>query len=78
MTPVPQASLSEMGTALAAALGADAVITAAADLGEYTADTDCPAQAAKAAGAPISCPDVVVGPRTEKDVATVNPGKLGL
>jgi alkyldihydroxyacetonephosphate synthase len=71
MTPVPQAALSEAETALAAALGADAVITAAADLGEYTADTYWPALAAKAAGEPIARPDVVVRPRTEEDVATV-------
>ena len=71
MTPVPQAALSGAETALAAALGADAVITAAADLDEYTAATYWPALAAKAAGEPIPRPDVVVRPRTEEDVATV-------
>ncbi len=71
MTSVPQAALSEAETALAAALGAEAVITATAELDEYTADTYWPALAAKAAGEPIARPDVVVRPRTEEDVATV-------
>jgi alkyldihydroxyacetonephosphate synthase len=56
-------------SALAAALPADAVITAAAALDAYTADTYWPALAAKAAGEPIGRPDVVVRPRTEEDVA---------
>jgi alkyldihydroxyacetonephosphate synthase len=56
-------------SALAAALPADAVITAAAELDGYTADTYWPALAAKAAGEPIGRPDVVVRPRTEEDVA---------
>src|ERR687894_217609 len=71
MTTVPHGALSEAETELAAALGADAVITTAADLDDYTADTYWPALAAKAAGAPIARPDVVVRPRTEEDVATV-------
>src|SRR5919106_596742 len=71
MTTTPQAALSEAESALAAALGGDAVITAPSDLDAYTADTYWPALAAKAAGAPMARPDVVVRPRTEEDVATV-------
>jgi alkyldihydroxyacetonephosphate synthase len=71
MTTTPQAALSGAASALAGALGADAVITAPAELDGYTADTYWPALAAKAAGAPIARPDVVVRPRTEEDVATV-------
>src|SRR5918999_1061667 len=70
MTTSPQAALSGVGSALTAALGSDAVITAAAALDAYTADTYWPAPAAKAAGAPLGGPDVVVRPRTEEDVAT--------
>jgi alkyldihydroxyacetonephosphate synthase len=69
MTVGPQAALTEAEPALAAALGADAVITAADELGGYTADTYWPALHAKAAGAPIARPDLVVRPRTEEDVA---------
>ena len=59
---------------------------AAADGGESTADAYEPAPAAKAAGAPIAQPDVVVRPRTAKDVAAApalgplavtHPGTLG-
>jgi alkyldihydroxyacetonephosphate synthase len=70
LTASPQAALTEAESALSAVLGADAVITAPADLDAYTADTYWPALAAKAAGAPIARPDVVVRPRTEEDVAT--------
>jgi alkyldihydroxyacetonephosphate synthase len=71
MTTTPQAALSGLEPALAAALGGNAVITAGERLDEYTADTYWPALAAKAAGAPMARPDVVVRPRTEEDVATV-------
>jgi alkyldihydroxyacetonephosphate synthase len=71
MTTTPRAAVSEAESALAAALGADAVVTAPAELDIYTADTYWPALAAKAAGAPIARPDVVVRPRTEEDVPTV-------
>jgi alkyldihydroxyacetonephosphate synthase len=71
VTATPQAALTEAEGALSAALGAEAVITTPADLDAYTADTYWPALAAKAAGAPIARPDVVVRPRTEEDVATV-------
>jgi alkyldihydroxyacetonephosphate synthase len=71
MTATPQAALSDAASALTAALGAAAVITAPADLDAYTADTYWPALAAKAAGAPIARPDVVIRPRTEEDVAEV-------
>src|ERR687895_41026 len=69
MTTSPQAAPSGVESALSAALGTDAVITAAGELDSYTADTYWPALAAKAAGAPIARPDVVVRPRTEEDVA---------
>jgi alkyldihydroxyacetonephosphate synthase len=70
LTVSPQAAaLTDAEAALSAALGADAVITAQAELDAYTADTYWPALAAKAAGAPIARPDVVVRPRTEEDVA---------
>jgi alkyldihydroxyacetonephosphate synthase len=71
MTATPQTALSDAASALTAALGAAAVITAPADLDAYTADTYWPALAAKAAGAPIARPDVVIRPRTEEDVAEV-------
>jgi alkyldihydroxyacetonephosphate synthase len=58
------------GSTLSAAIGTDAVITAAGELDAYTADTYWPALAAKAAGTPLARPDVVVRPRTEEDVAT--------
>jgi alkyldihydroxyacetonephosphate synthase len=60
-----------VASVLADVLGGDAVITAPAALEDYTADTYWPALAAKAAGAPIARPDVVVRPRTEEDVAQV-------
>ena len=70
LTTISQGALADAESALLSALG-DAVHTAAADLDAYTADTYWPALAAKAAGAPIARPDVVVRPRTEEDVATV-------
>jgi alkyldihydroxyacetonephosphate synthase len=69
MTVSPQAAISDAASALAAALGADAVITAPGQLNDYTADTYWPALAAKAAGEPLARPDVVVRPRTEEGVA---------
>jgi alkyldihydroxyacetonephosphate synthase len=69
MSTIPDGALSEAEAALSAALGG-AVITAPAELDLYTADTYWPALAAKAAGAPLARPDVVVRPRTEEDVAT--------
>src|ERR687896_906019 len=71
MTTSPQAAPSSVQSALSAALGTDAVITAAGELDAYTADTYWPALAAKAAGTPLARPDVVVRPRTEEEVATV-------
>jgi alkyldihydroxyacetonephosphate synthase len=70
LTTISRGALADAESALSSALG-DAVITAAADLDAYTADTYWPALHAKAAGAPIARPDVVVRPRTEEDVATV-------
>jgi alkyldihydroxyacetonephosphate synthase len=70
VTASPQAALTEAESSLSAALGADAVITTPDELDAYTADTYWPALAAKAAGAPIARPDVVVRPRTEEGVAT--------
>src|SRR5918999_2538154 len=69
MTTSPQAAPSSVQSALSAALGTDAVITAAGELDSYTADTYWPALAAKAAGTPLARPDIVVRPRTEEDVA---------
>ncbi|MGH2947309.1 MAG: FAD-binding oxidoreductase [Solirubrobacteraceae bacterium] len=63
--------MKHLEPALQTALGADGVITAPEALDAYTADAYWPALAAKAAGAPIARPDVVVRPRTEEDVATV-------
>src|ERR687895_2129227 len=71
MTTSPQAAPSGVESALSAALGTDAVITASGELDAYTADTYWPALAAKAAGTPLARPDVVVRPRTEEEVATV-------
>jgi alkyldihydroxyacetonephosphate synthase len=70
MTTSPQAAPSGLESALSAALGMEAVITAAGELDAYTADTYWPALAAKAAGTPLARPDVLVRPRTEEDVAT--------
>jgi alkyldihydroxyacetonephosphate synthase len=70
MTTISQGALADAEAALAAALGDAAVITAAADIEAYAADTYWPALYAKAAGAPLARPDVVVRPRTEEDVAT--------
>src|ERR671918_3046802 len=71
MTTTPRAGLGGAEASLSSALGAGAVITAPDELSEYAADTYWPALAAKAAGAPMARPDVVVRPRTEEDVATV-------
>ena len=71
MTTISQGALADAEAALSAALGEGAVITAAAELDAYTADTYWPALHAKAAGTPLARPDVVVRPRTEEDVATV-------
>src|ERR1044072_2774282 len=70
VTTISEGALAEAEAALASALGDGAVITAAAELDAYTADTYWPALHAKAAGAPLARPDVVVRPRTEEDVAT--------
>src|SRR5918999_3359606 len=70
LTTISRGALADAESALSSALG-DAVITAAPELDAYTADTYWPALHAKAAGAPIARPDVVVRPRTEEDVATV-------
>jgi len=70
LTTISRAGLADAETALTSALG-DAVHTSPEELDAYTADTYWPALAAKAAGAPIARPDVVVRPRTEEDVATV-------
>jgi alkyldihydroxyacetonephosphate synthase len=70
LTTISRGALADADSALSSALG-DAVITAGPDLDAYTADTYWPALHAKAAGAPIARPDVVVRPRTEEDVATV-------
>jgi alkyldihydroxyacetonephosphate synthase len=70
MTTISQGALADVEAALAAALADGAVITAAAELDAYTADTYWPALHAKAAGTPLARPDVVVRPRTEEDVAT--------
>src|ERR1700754_2105067 len=69
MTTISQGALADAEAALSAALGEGAVITAAAELDAYTADTYWPALHAKAAGTPLARPDVVVRPRTEEDVA---------
>jgi alkyldihydroxyacetonephosphate synthase len=61
--------LVELAPALAAVLGADSVHTADAQLDAYTADTYWPAISARANGAPLGRPDVVVMPRSEDDVA---------
>src|SRR3954468_20229723 len=71
MTTISQGALADVEAALSSALTGGAVITAPADLDAYTADTYWPALHAKAAGAPLARPDVVVRPRTEEDVATV-------
>src|SRR3954447_3744625 len=71
MTTISQGALADVEAALLSALGDGAVITAPADLGAYTADTYWPALYARAAGAPLARPDVVVRPRTEEDVAQV-------
>jgi alkyldihydroxyacetonephosphate synthase len=71
MTTISQGALADAESALASALGEGAVITAPEALDKYTADTYWPALHAKAAGAPLARPDVVVRPRTEEDVATV-------
>jgi alkyldihydroxyacetonephosphate synthase len=71
MTTISQGALADAEAALASALGEGAVITAPGELDAYTADTYWPALHAKAAGAPLAQPDVVVRPRTEEDVATV-------
>src|SRR3954449_3410417 len=63
--------LVELEPALAAAVGPGNVHTADAQLDGYTADTDWPAIAARAAGTPLGRPDVVVVPRSEEDVAAV-------
>jgi alkyldihydroxyacetonephosphate synthase len=69
LTTISRGAVADAEGALSSALGA-AVITAPSDLAAYTADTYWPALHAKAAGAPIARPDVVVRPRTEEDVAT--------
>src|SRR4051794_24791658 len=61
----------ELAPALAAVIGADAVHVGDTQLDAYTADTYWPAIAARAAGAPLGRPDVVVVPRSEEDVAAV-------
>jgi alkyldihydroxyacetonephosphate synthase len=61
----------ELAGALAAVLGADAVLTEPAQLDGYTADTYWPALHARAAGTPLGRPDVVAVPRTEDDVAAI-------
>ena len=71
VTSISQGARGETEVALTSALGDDAVVTAPGDLDAYTADTYWPALHAKAAGAPLARPDVVVRPRTEEDVATV-------
>src|SRR5690349_6453896 len=63
--------LAELAPVLTAVLGEDAVLAEDAQLDAYTADTYWPAIHAKAAGLPLSRPDVVVVPRREEDVATV-------
>ncbi len=63
--------LVELAPALAAILGADAVLTEDAQLDAYTADTYWPAIHARAAGAPLGRPDVVAVPRREEDVASI-------
>jgi alkyldihydroxyacetonephosphate synthase len=71
VTTISQGALADVEAALSSALGDGAVSTAPDDLEGYTADTYWPALHAKAAGAPLGRPDVVVRPRTEEDVATV-------
>ena len=71
MTTTPREGLALAAATLSSALGAGAYITAPDELSEYAADTYWPALAAKAAGTPMSRPDVVVRPRTEEEVATV-------
>jgi alkyldihydroxyacetonephosphate synthase len=71
LTTIPREAISGAESALLSALGDGAVITAPADLDAYTADTYWPALHARAAGAPLARPDVVVRPRTEEDVAEV-------
>ena len=71
MTTTPRGELAGVEASLSSALGAGAVITAQAELDAYTADTYWPALAAKAAGAPLARPDVVVRPRTEEEVPAV-------
>jgi alkyldihydroxyacetonephosphate synthase len=71
LTTVPHASMADAQCALSSALAPDAVITTPAELEAYSADAYWPALAAKAAGAPLARPDVVVRPPTEEDVATV-------
>jgi alkyldihydroxyacetonephosphate synthase len=71
MSATPKVAVSDMKAALTAAVGLDAVTTAPDALDAYTADTYWPALAAAAAGAPIARPEIVVRPRTEKDVAAV-------
>src|SRR4029079_11326415 len=71
MTTISQGALADVEAALSSALADGAVITASAELDAYTADTYWPALHAKAAGAPIARPDVVVRPRPEEDVAPV-------
>src|SRR3954451_7418632 len=61
--------LVELGPALTAAVGEDAVLTDDAQLDAYTADTYWPALHARAAGTPLGRPDVVAVPRSEEDVA---------
>jgi alkyldihydroxyacetonephosphate synthase len=64
-------AITDVKTALTAAVGADAVSTAPEELEAYAADTYWPALAAKAAGAPMGRPDILVRPGTEDDVAAV-------
>src|SRR3712207_1219200 len=71
MTTEPSPTPSAMTSALAAALGSDAVSTSPDRLDDYVADTYWPALHAAAAGRPLARPDVVVRPETEEDVATV-------
>ena len=71
MTTAPRGDLAAVEASLSSALGDGAVITAPDEMAAYAADTYWPALAAKAAGMPMSRPDVVVRPRTEEEVATV-------
>lgn len=83
MTATSRGEPAGAEASLSPARGAAAVITAASDPSACRAAADAVARAAEAAATPLVRPDVVIRPRTAKEVAPVpaprvpNPGEPG-